>query len=345
MRVYSSICSVLLTISVGNYGYVYADSLGSSFTEGLITADFIFKGEVVDVSYRNSTPARATESALPHTFVTYRIDQIFKGSIALPDPTSDGRDDPPETPDTLTLRFLGGSAGDDDYMLVSGTPLFDVGDTDVLMVGGNGHKICPLVRCMHGRYRDIERFMYGEDGQEIVGTSEATVRYGKFHHLRDIIMDQIGATAVARVGEVEINETGMPEPLPDFGIHHSTASFVSAVETELAALLASGVLVPPDPVHSQNIDTAFSVDLEQTATIEHTVDDDLAPADLGELLSDRIEHWFLRHNNGDPILNERQAAWLNRFKRLELRWLNRLELRQDRRDRRRANNGHRGNGR
>src|SRR5262245_21325947 len=74
-------------------------------------ADFIFKGRVVAVRYRDSEPGNRTDetgapvldedgqparrdgSGLPHTFVTFEIEKIYKGKAAAK---------------TVTLRFYGG---------------------------------------------------------------------------------------------------------------------------------------------------------------------------------------------------------------------------------------------
>jgi hypothetical protein len=110
-----------------------ADEIGSSFIEGLIGAQLVFEGEVVDVRYRPSTASAGDPLRIPHTFVTDRVDRVYKGSLA-----DDGR---AGSVDTLTLRFIGGEGTDDEYLMASGLPLFDIGDRDVLMVAGNGESI------------------------------------------------------------------------------------------------------------------------------------------------------------------------------------------------------------
>lgn len=49
------------------------------------------------------------------------------------------------------LEMLGGQIGDD-CLIVTGAPVFHVGDEDFLFVRDNGRTITPLVAMMHGRY-------------------------------------------------------------------------------------------------------------------------------------------------------------------------------------------------
>ena len=122
-------------------------------------SDFIFKGKVVSVDYRSSEPVpiidprterQAVEdglpvfqdgSDLPHTFVTFFIERIYKGKA--PVGTVGG---PPS--DHVTLRFVGGPYPQDDFevIFVDTYPFFDEGDRDVLFVDRNTIKACPLYR-------------------------------------------------------------------------------------------------------------------------------------------------------------------------------------------------------
>lgn len=54
-------------------------------------------------------------------------------------------------PALVELEMLGGQIGDD-HLIVSGAPVFRVGDEDFLFVRDNGRNITPLVAMMHGRY-------------------------------------------------------------------------------------------------------------------------------------------------------------------------------------------------
>jgi hypothetical protein len=98
----------------------------------------IFEGVVVRVEYRDSDPDGPDSHPVPHTFVTYRVDESIKGRA---------------DSDELTLRFIGGPLPNGRILLGSGFPLFQVGDHDLLLVRGNGDSACPLVGCDAGRYR------------------------------------------------------------------------------------------------------------------------------------------------------------------------------------------------
>ncbi|MBT3983363.1 MAG: hypothetical protein HOE90_18560 [Bacteriovoracaceae bacterium] len=111
-------------------------------------AKLVFQGKVVDIDYRDSDDS----SKVPHTYVTYQIEKILKGNYKA---------------HKITLRFLGGVDSEDDFVEVSGYPLFDMGDRDILMVEGNGTDACPLVDCELGRFRLIGGKTYGELGQKI----------------------------------------------------------------------------------------------------------------------------------------------------------------------------------
>jgi len=51
----------------------------------------------------------------------------------------------------INLRFLGGQVGDIS-MEIADMPVFEVGQTYILFIAGNGEAFCPLVGVMHGSY-------------------------------------------------------------------------------------------------------------------------------------------------------------------------------------------------
>ena len=123
-------------------------------------ADLIFSGVVEHVDYKASNIREKDDVTLPHTFVTYKIERIFKGKTA---------------DDTITLRFQGGrtevAKGKFEYLTSPAIPLFDVEDRDILFVKKNGQSICPLVGCKKGRLRVIDYKIYTYLGHP-VGLSE-----------------------------------------------------------------------------------------------------------------------------------------------------------------------------
>jgi hypothetical protein len=132
-------------------------------------ADFIFEGVVERVLFANSQPGE--QPALPHTFVTYRIERIFKGNA---------------TSTHVTLRLLGGKPDPDELLHVDGIPMMDVGDRDILFVRRNGQSICPLTACAAGRYRVFENAIYDDEGRAIRMTSTGGVVPGATRDLLEV---------------------------------------------------------------------------------------------------------------------------------------------------------------
>ena len=125
-------------------------------TTGIVTrdllaqSDLVFSGKVVSVEYKDSA------DGLPHTFVTYDVDQVISGR---PDGSQ------------VTLRFLGGRQQKGEvvrYLEVSETPEFQVGDTDVLFASKNNSSICPLAKCTSGRFRNLDGVLASDDGRAII---------------------------------------------------------------------------------------------------------------------------------------------------------------------------------
>lgn len=134
-------------------------------------ANLIFKGDVVKVETRFAQDFSGTESQSPYTFVTYRVEQTLKGQMQ---------------GDTFTLRFAGGPINSEEFTLVDGLPLMDVGDKDVLFVRGNGEDPCPLVNCAVGRFREIEGFVLNDLGQAIEITEDNQIKLGRALNLHSI---------------------------------------------------------------------------------------------------------------------------------------------------------------
>lgn len=119
---------------------------------------------MVAIAFRDSDPVSDRQSPLPHTFVTYEIDEVLHGR------SSSRR---------LTLRFLGGWSGQSGrIMLVPHAPLFKIGDRDVVFVSGNGEVACPLVACFLGRFRIWQDAIYNDAGLAVRLNPDGRLQFG-----------------------------------------------------------------------------------------------------------------------------------------------------------------------
>lgn len=99
-------------------------------------ASAAFQGEVVSIAYKDSV------EGIPHTFVTYRIEDDFGSGNA-------GRE--------VTLRFIGGvkkiSERHYETLEVSNVPEFVKGSRDIVFLSQKDDGQCPLVQCSNGLFR------------------------------------------------------------------------------------------------------------------------------------------------------------------------------------------------
>src|SRR5688572_5847967 len=80
-------------------GNVQATNIDLLTAEQIVgRANLIFEGVVTKVAYRHSDVDSNDQERLPYTFVTYRIERLYKGQS--------------EEKNTITLRFQGGPVGD-----------------------------------------------------------------------------------------------------------------------------------------------------------------------------------------------------------------------------------------
>lgn len=119
----------------------------------------IARGRVVKVEYKLSERTEL-DAPLPHVFVTYQLRDVIMGEI---------RDE------ILTLRFIGGPDGSGDFFGVSGVPLFEEGEEDLLFIRDNGTKTCPLVNCEWGRFRIHDGGVYNTHGSPVRAVLENNV--------------------------------------------------------------------------------------------------------------------------------------------------------------------------
>jgi len=135
-------------------------------------ADIAIEGIVVDIRYAVCEPTGQEGDRIPYTFVTYRVDESFKGMHP-------GK--------TVTLRFIGGEFPDSEkYLMTSIVPQFDVGDRDVLFVSGNTTQMSPLVRGRSGRLRIIDGEVYTDTGHSVRIEGDDDFRLGAAYDLPSV---------------------------------------------------------------------------------------------------------------------------------------------------------------
>lgn len=115
-------------------------------------SNLVLIGDVADVSYRNAR-IEGGGGVLPHTIVTYRIRNVLRGKA------------PGET---FVMRFVGGSDGQGHFTSVSGVPMFQPGEQDLLFIANNGKNGCALVECEWGRYRIVKNAIYNTHGAPVL---------------------------------------------------------------------------------------------------------------------------------------------------------------------------------
>jgi hypothetical protein len=163
----NQICKVLATFILLTMGLSEAQSsmMKQFTTDELMTeATLIFEGTVVDVSHRNSDVLSSDDVEMPHTFVTFKIDRVFKGAS--------------EAKDYITLRMQSGPDGRGNTLIIPGIPQFELGDHQIIFVHGNGVRICPVVGWEQGQFHLIDNQVLASDGRKLYGNNESFIRSG-----------------------------------------------------------------------------------------------------------------------------------------------------------------------
>ena len=118
-------------------------------------ADLVFEGTVVAIQHRNSDVRGEGDLSLPHTFITFQIERLYKGGVT-------GSDD-----GTLTLRFLGGPDGAGGVLRVSHAPKFELGSREILLVQNSESWGIPLVNGNERRFRLVDGRVLSESGRPL----------------------------------------------------------------------------------------------------------------------------------------------------------------------------------
>ena len=115
-------------------------------------SNLVVHGSVAEVEYQTVMEEGET---VPMTRVTYNVTETLRGK-------ADGK--------TVTLQFPGGPDGMGGFLHVSGVPMFQKGEEDIIFVKNNGEESdCPLVKCEMGRYRVNKNRIYNTHGKPVRG--------------------------------------------------------------------------------------------------------------------------------------------------------------------------------
>ena len=341
---------LLIIVMVVSLFTVFSSPLSAHFDSTVdmvqltTVADFIFKGQVINVEYRNSEAVPLTDpdgnpvldedgnivyvdgSDLPHTFVTYQVQQVFKG--------------PRSSPSQLTLRFEGGHTGEADplerrYLLIEPYPLFDLGDRDILFVQGNTSKPCPLTRSQTGRLRILqdpgapgEPFVFSDLGLEIRvvvppdggPVMDWPIAYGPQHLLPEVTTYTIGDV---QFEDVFVNPTEGILPPPEDnpqGVHYSESMFDEYLNNLVNELFTPEELLELPPVISADINQSFfgqrvvdepAPPIFPPNPIEPArpwLDELLTTEELGEVLeAERQERELIALSGGNSVLPQTEC--------------------------------------
>ncbi len=243
-------------------------------------ADFVFLGTVANVDYKLSS---GKGEILPHTFVSYRVEKILKGNF---------------NGNLMTLRFLGGRGKEAQFMVSGETPLFDVGDRDVLFVKGNTINACPLATCATGRFRSIKSLVYDDEGRDILLNPRNAIARGKFNQLDEVLTHHVSQTVLRKV-IVQSKAEGPQDGGIVKGKHFDEQSFVAYVDGIVRQLYTPEQLKAMPPVAIADISKDFLVrkpaEVAPKVPAAIAAQEVLSPEDQAEL--DRY------HKNGDnPVL-------------------------------------------
>ncbi|MBW8015539.1 MAG: hypothetical protein FVQ82_05070 [Planctomycetes bacterium] len=318
---------------------------GIDMGEYVRNSGLIFKGRVTKVEYKNSEPVPLLDSTgtqvyengnpvyvdgsnLPHTFVTFDVEQIYKGSLATRVPEvvlrfEGGQSDVPDSNEV-------GPAGEpvyNDFFLVSGVPLFDVNDRDFLFVKGNTPTPCFLYRWARGRFRILDdpnvpasiNVIYNEYGQQVRLTSELGgdpngIVMGDVQNIPDVLTHTMGSMELSNVF---VND-GVEEVDPDIpilpGVHATESEFGAFITRVVLEECGTGVppkdcgveLVSHDPnapFYGIELRAVEPNDLPETEMVyTRPWLDGIDPSELAEILEqERIEAELF---TGNPVLPE-----------------------------------------
>ncbi len=147
-----------MLLGVGAHSVPALTVVARDFDQLVARAETVFKGVV---AHEESLWVGAGQTRHIATRVTFQVAETYKGEV-LPE---------------QTLEFVGGTVGGT-TMSIPGVPRFEVGESAVLFVVGNGKQFCPLVGIHQGRFHvrtdaetGVER-IFTDEGDPVVGPAE-----------------------------------------------------------------------------------------------------------------------------------------------------------------------------
>lgn len=235
--------AVLLPFSLPSHATTL---LPTNIDDQVKQAEMIFQGEVTEIRYSKSSIRKGHENQLPLTFVTFKVEKILKGNM--------------KEPEKITLRFLGGRGAGSKFLMISGCPLFDKGDKDILFVRRNGKQVCPLTGWQQGRFRIIHGSeVYNEEGQEVCLTSDQRLTFGKGFPLEEVLTHQVSKTIIRKSWDEAKGEgqaLGMSCPQ---GSRLNFTSFTEFILQRVGKLFTPAQLSALPPVESVHPEAEFPI--------------------------------------------------------------------------------------
>lgn len=187
---HTAIPAAVLALAVA--GPVLAcDQTNHTLREMVGESELVFRGVVTDIQYAMSSPAGPEQTRVPHTFVTYRVDDVLQGA---------------EPGASVTLRFIGGFDAETlSFMGASIVPEFDLGDEDILFVAGNGERMCPLIGSQKGRIRLVNDQAFSDTGRALLIGDDGELKRGARYLLPQIL----STTVMGRTFERKFSDDAM----------------------------------------------------------------------------------------------------------------------------------------
>ncbi len=143
-------------------------------------SDLVFRGTTTKVEYLQSNPGQISGNKIPLTLVTFKIDEVIKGTYKEP---------------TITVRFVGGwNKEKTTFMVGSNQPIFVVGDQDILLLKDNGKSLSPIVK--KGRLPIDKGLVYTWDSRKVEIGENGRLMAGEQANIKSILERRVSSTMV-----------------------------------------------------------------------------------------------------------------------------------------------------